>query len=58
MAITIVGIPFAAWKYIGWLFVQQQILFEDRIVREAFRGSSEWSAAAGGTRCGSPPSSG
>ncbi len=40
MAITIVGIPFAAWKYIGWLFVQQQILFEDRTVREAFRGSS------------------
>ena len=40
MAITIVGIPFAAWKYVGWLFVQQQILFEDRTVREAFRGSS------------------
>jgi hypothetical protein len=40
MAITIVGIPFAAWKYVGWLFVQQQILFEDRTVRGAFRGSS------------------
>ncbi len=40
MAITIVGIPFAAWKYVGWLFVQQQILFENRTVREAFRGSS------------------
>jgi hypothetical protein len=40
MAITVIGIPFAAWKYVGWLFVQQQILFEDRTVREAFRGSS------------------
>jgi hypothetical protein len=41
MAVTIVGLPFAAWKYIGWLFVQQQILFEDRPLREAFRGSSD-----------------
>jgi hypothetical protein len=40
MALTVVGIPFAAWKYVGWLFVQQQILFEDRTVRESFRGSS------------------
>jgi hypothetical protein len=41
MVITVVGIPFAAWKYIGWLFIQQQILFEDKHVREAFRGSSQ-----------------
>jgi hypothetical protein len=41
MLITVVGIPFAAWKYVGWLFLQQQILFEDKTVREAFRGSSE-----------------
>jgi hypothetical protein len=41
MAITIVGLPFAAWKYVGWLFLQQQILFEDKPVRKAFRGSSE-----------------
>ncbi|HZK15935.1 MAG TPA: hypothetical protein VFC52_05050, partial [Solirubrobacterales bacterium] len=41
MAITIVGLPFAAWKYVGWLFIQQQIMFEDRRPREAFRGSSE-----------------
>ncbi len=40
MAITVVGLPFAAWKYVGWLFVQQQILFEDRSMREALRGSS------------------
>jgi hypothetical protein len=41
MLITVIGIPFAAWKYVGWLFLQQQILFEDRTVRDAFRGSSE-----------------
>jgi hypothetical protein len=40
MAITIVGLPFAVWKYVGWQFVQQEILFEDRSVRDAFRGSS------------------
>ncbi len=41
MLITIVGLPFAAWKYVGWLFLQQQIMFEDKGVREAFRGSSD-----------------
>ncbi len=41
MAITFVGLPFAAWKYIGWLFIQQQILFEDASPREAFRSSAE-----------------
>jgi len=41
MVLTVVGIPFAAWKYVGWLFIQQQILFEDKHVREAFRGSSQ-----------------
>jgi len=41
MAVTVIGLPFAAWKYVGWLFLQQQILFEDKSVRAAFRGSSE-----------------
>jgi len=41
MAITIVGIPFAAWKFIRWQFVQQEILFNDRGIRDAFRASSE-----------------
>jgi hypothetical protein len=40
MALTVIGIPFAIWKYIGWQFVQQEILFEDKSIREAFRGSS------------------
>ncbi len=41
LLISVIGIPFAAWKYVGWLFIQQQILFEDKPLREAFRGSSE-----------------
>jgi hypothetical protein len=41
LLISIVGIPFAVWKLVGWQFVQQEILFEDRSFREAFRGSSE-----------------
>jgi hypothetical protein len=41
MAATVIGIPFAIWKYIGWQFVQQEILFKDRSIREAFRGSSQ-----------------
>jgi hypothetical protein len=41
MLVSVIGIPFAAWKYVGWLFLQQQILFEDKPLREAFRGSSD-----------------
>ena len=40
MALTVIGIPFAIWKYVSWQFVQQQILFKDCSIREAFRGSS------------------
>jgi hypothetical protein len=41
MAITIVGIPWALWKLVGWAFVQQEVLFTDKSLREAFRGSSD-----------------
>jgi hypothetical protein len=41
MAITVIGIPFAIYKYVGWQFVQQEILFRDKRIRDAFRGSSE-----------------
>ena len=41
LLLTVVGIPIAAWKYVSWLFVQQQVLFTDKSIREAFRGSSE-----------------
>jgi hypothetical protein len=41
MALTIVGIPWAIWKLVGWAFVQQEVLFTDKSLRESFRGSSD-----------------
>ena len=41
LAITVIGLPWAIWKYFSWQFVQQQILFEDKPLRAAFRDSSE-----------------
>lgn len=38
--ISVIGIPFAIWKLVGWNFVQQEVLFTDKSFREAFRGSS------------------
>jgi hypothetical protein len=40
LVLTVIGIPVAIYKYIGWQFIQQEILFDDKGVREAFRGSS------------------
>lgn len=40
LAISVIGMPWAIWKYFGWQFVQQQILFEDKPLRAAFRDSS------------------
>jgi hypothetical protein len=39
--ITVIGIPFAIYKFVCWQFVQQEILIGDRGVRDAFRASSE-----------------
>jgi hypothetical protein len=41
LAVTVIGFPFAVWKYVSWLFVQQEVIFTDKSIREAFRGSSE-----------------
>lgn len=40
LAITIIGIPIAVYKIVCWQFVQQEILVEDKGIRDAFRGSS------------------
>jgi hypothetical protein len=40
LAVTIIGLPIAIYKYVGWQFVQQEILFCDKPIRESFRGSS------------------
>jgi Vacuolar protein sorting-associated protein 62 len=39
MIITVIGIPFAAYFYIAWQFVQQEILFKNCSIREALKGS-------------------
>jgi Vacuolar protein sorting-associated protein 62 len=41
MAITVIGLPWAIWKYVGWQFVQQEIVFDDKPMREAFRSSTK-----------------
>ena len=39
MVLTVIGIPFAAYFYVAWQFVQQEILFEDCSIRQSLRGS-------------------
>jgi hypothetical protein len=41
MALTVIGLPFAIWKLVGWSFVGHEVLFTDKSLRESFRGSSE-----------------
>jgi hypothetical protein len=40
LALTVVGLPVAVYKYVAWQFVQQEVLFTDKSIREAFGGSS------------------
>ena len=40
LVITLIGIPFAVYFYIAWQFIQQEIMFENRSIRQAFQGSS------------------
>ncbi len=39
--ITVIGIPYAIYKFVSWQFVQQEILIGDKGIRDAFRASSE-----------------
>jgi hypothetical protein len=41
LAISVIGLPWALWKLVGWSFVQQEVLFTDKSFRESFRASSE-----------------
>jgi hypothetical protein len=41
MALTVIGIPWALWKLVGWAFVQEEVIFTDKSIRESFRASSE-----------------
>jgi hypothetical protein len=40
LALTVIGIPIAIRKYVDWTFVQQEIIFNDRSIREALGESS------------------
>jgi hypothetical protein len=41
MALTVIGLPFALWKLVGWAFVQEEVIFTDKSLRESFRASSD-----------------
>jgi hypothetical protein len=41
LAITVIGLPYAAYKYVAWSFVKEEVIFGDKGVREALRGSSK-----------------
>jgi hypothetical protein len=41
LALTVVGLPWAIWKLVGWAFVQEEVIFTDKSLRESFRASSE-----------------
>jgi hypothetical protein len=41
LAITVIGIPIAIYKFVCWQFVQQEILIGDKGIRDAFRASSD-----------------
>ncbi|HET7121502.1 MAG TPA: hypothetical protein VFI17_09685 [Solirubrobacterales bacterium] len=40
LALTIIGLPFAIYKFVAWIFVKEEVLFEDRSLRGAMHGSS------------------
>jgi hypothetical protein len=37
----VIGLPWALWKLVGWAFVQEEVIFTDKSLRESFRASSE-----------------
>jgi hypothetical protein len=41
LALTVIGLPWALWKLVGWAFVQEEVIFTDKGFRESFRASSE-----------------
>jgi hypothetical protein len=41
LALSVIGLPFALWKLVGWAFVQEEVLFTDKGFRESFRASSD-----------------
>lgn len=40
LALTVIGLPFAVRYLVSWSFVQQEVLFTDRSIRDSFRASN------------------
>ncbi|MBS1860970.1 MAG: hypothetical protein JSS68_04590 [Actinobacteria bacterium] len=41
LALTVIGLPWAIWKLVGWAFVQEEVIFTDKSFRQSFKASSE-----------------
>ncbi len=41
LALSVIGLPWALWKLVGWAFVQEEVIFTDKSLRQSFRESSE-----------------
>jgi hypothetical protein len=41
LALTVIGLPWALWKLVGWAFVLEEVIFTDKSFRESFRASTE-----------------
>jgi hypothetical protein len=41
LALTVIGLPWAIWKLVGWAFVQEEVIFTDKSLRQSFRASTE-----------------
>jgi hypothetical protein len=41
MALTVIGLPFALRYLVSWAFVQQEVVFTDQSIRNAFRSSAD-----------------
>ncbi len=41
LTISVIGLPWAIHRYVAWSLVKQEVLFGDKTIREALRGSRE-----------------
>jgi hypothetical protein len=41
LALSVIGLPWAIWKLVGWAFVQEEVIFTDKSLRQSFRASTE-----------------
>jgi hypothetical protein len=41
LAVSVIGLPIAIYKYVAWIFVKEEVLFGDKGIRASMRGSSD-----------------